>query len=511
MSAGKTSGGNFLVGSYISDVIDLTRIQPHQINLISTGCCTGKTTFVLEDLVGRWPGVTARDVLVVTSRSITASQMDYEHDNVSQYYAGSDIACYWDDEYTGDERVMCMTYDKMIHLVRTSRAETRDVLENVRIIVFDEIHTLFVDNFIHGIGEIRAWLRGVLPTRDDLIVIGMTATPSVVYRVNSNTTNLKITPVIDELMVQHKAKHVICTDFAGAVELLTTNKLPGRNIYMGKKIEECAVLAEVVGDSSVIISKSGTTRGRAYKFNPFRLEYSTEMEYLRDYLSKNRDMPDTCMYKGRRRNLNTLIATSTLREGFSLDEKSGVKNVFVSAVDEMSIIQFLGRCRYDVENLVIVAPVSKFTHTGDYGYFDDADRMFGSYLMFNDHAWFSTFEDVVLGDINSVCFYGDISNITSKSGYERIRDSMVAKVMLDDNDWVFSTDSKHIDFSNSYIVKNVWPVKDIIDIAKKYGLCGGVRYRDYSLHGVMKKLKSLGYDIHIENGPPMKYRIMRPK
>lgn len=496
---------------YISDVIDLTRIQPHQINLISSGCCTGKTTFVLEDIVGNWPGVTARDMIVVTSRSITATQMDYEHDAVSQYYTGSNLACYWDEEYDGAAQVMCMTYDKMIHLVRMNRAETKNVLENVKVVVFDEIHTLFIDDFIQGVREVRAWLRGVLPTRDDLLIIGMTATPNVIYRINSNTANLKIVPILDEVMIQHKAKNIICTDFAGAVDLLSSKKLPGRNIYMGKKIEECAVLAEVIEDSGVIVSKSNYQRNTfAARFNPFELDYSVEMDYLRDYVCKNRDIPATCSYKGRRRELNTLIATSTLREGFSLDRCSGVRNVFVSAVDEMSIIQFLGRCRYDVDNLVIVAPVSKFRHIDDYGYFDDAERMFGAYLAIDDSAWFETIKAVSYRGKDSVQMYGDILGTgSSLASYNEIKNNVRLKLMVDNNEWVFSGAGGEVEFWNTAASKESGPTKDLISLAKKYRVFPGTKSRDYSLTRIMNKLSSIGYRVTTKKDRAVCYQVWR--
>jgi hypothetical protein len=105
--------------------------------------------------------------------------------------------------------------------------------------------------------------------------------------------------------------------------------------------------------------------------------------------------------------LNILITTTTMREGVNLIEDSGIKNVISFIPDELHIKQFAGRCRYDVENLVVVYK-RKHLRTIDHdGYITKSRWLFRDYVHDSrDRRWFDTIKDIVACDFEDVERYG---------------------------------------------------------------------------------------------------------
>lgn len=55
-----------------------------------------------------------------------------------------------------------MTYDQLIDLISSGSGENSEVLGNAKVIVLDECHIMFSDDFINNIGMLRLWLREVI-------------------------------------------------------------------------------------------------------------------------------------------------------------------------------------------------------------------------------------------------------------------------------------------------------------------------------------------------------------
>ena len=78
------------------------------------------------------------------------------------------------------------------------------------------------------------------------------------------------------------------------------------------------------------------------------------MNKIRQHIIKYESFPDNFIDDdGVEKELNVLIVTSTLREGVNLRKNSGVRNIVSCFSDELHIIQFVGRCRYSIDNLIV--------------------------------------------------------------------------------------------------------------------------------------------------------------
>src|SRR5574344_1911336 len=94
-----------------------------------------------------------------------------------------------------------------------------------------------------------------------------------------------------------------------------------------------------------------------------------------------------------------LISTTTLREGFNLREKSGVRNVISCIADELHVTQFLGRCRYPVENLVIANTYVRSDNLRREPYMQASREKFKKYMENKECAsWFHTVSHLVEHD-----------------------------------------------------------------------------------------------------------------
>lgn len=500
---GHLQNGVIFIGKYISDIIDMNDIKPGQFNLITGGCGCGKTTFVLEHLLEHFKDVAPEEMIIVTSRSITAEQMQFDHDGVMIYKEDDvDIVKSWSDcdHAVKNPGVRVMTYDKIVDILRTKNYWGIKSLSNIKILVFDECHTLFTDTFMDGIREVTVWLREAIFTRPGMLFIGITATPKVLERVNSMRNKIPVVNVIPETIITYKARHMICTNFSGAIKLIKSGRLPGRSIMMCKRLEECKVIYETVPDSGVVISQSnsmnpGVNNEIVYgKKNSLYLKYEQYMNDIREYVSKNSDIPYRIYTDDGVRDLNLLVTTSTFREGFNLVESSGVKNVFVIGADEMQITQFLGRCRYDVENLIIVALTKEFRDATCYGYFTEASENFHKFVETGDTTWYDSIAHLLYGDVSDVEFYGSLrSRGEDSDGYRFAKQHVRAAAMLDTISHLISTNDDPV-----YIWRGHHDM-EVCATAVETGLFRGAKLKEtnVTLNRVMVCLQECGYRVEV--------------
>ena len=125
----------------------------------------------------------------------------------------------------------------------------------------------------------------------------------------------------------------------------------GKTIIMCERLEDCYMLARTLGNAAVVCSA--------------RNEHITsEMVRIRRYIEENAALPDTYYSEdlGRWEPLKYLIMTATGREGYNFTPRdketerlteADIQNVVVCFTDPMSIIQFAGRPRYNVPNVMV--------------------------------------------------------------------------------------------------------------------------------------------------------------
>jgi len=489
-------------------------LRPDRFNLITGNCGCGKSTFVARGLIEKYReafGVQLeeREVMVVTSRAVTRAQFANDNDNVEELdIRDEDLLSYFNDgddaglEELHASKIPIMTYDRFIHLVFGRKKKYgKKVLSHIKVFVFDECQALMVDRYIHGMEYLCTWVQERVVSGEDTYFIGITATPAPFLYVNEATVNMPVNVVNEEVLVPYKAAHVICTDFPGALEMLRTHELPGKNIFMTTKKDECGIVYQLVPDSAIVIGVNNkdaqiqcerNLKTRQDRDSPFDVVYQKYMDYIRGVIIDSGRIPDsvstmnTLLKKQSVRNVNTLVTTSTLREGFTLREGSGVRNVFVLGTDDLNIPQFLGRARYNVDNLVVVRPSVVYGDQLMREYYMRSLWEFDDFVAGKDDSWFVNMESLFSCgpddvEVRPELFEKDESNARLQKMVDRVLVwSLIPQVMK-----YLSTDEHEVCLygENS---------KALVDAAYKANIIYGKSRHSYSIKSVAKAFESAG-------------------
>ena len=366
-------------------------------NLIASGCGTGKSRFCSKELLSQLPNVNPYEVLYLTSRSITVDQM-VKDESLDKFYADKlSLVQYWNSSDSVNEQdlseisrcgIQVMTYDKIINILVNQNNDGCKTLGKIKVVIVDECHTLFCDSFINNIEVLKVWIRDMVCEGEKLF-IGLTATPGIVQYYKAQW-GVPVRRINKEILVQYKAKQLICTDFNTIPYLVATNHFEGKTLVMCKSIKDCLELQSKLSNAAVMVSKQNS------KY------YTKELNEIRNYIVENRTLPDTFVYvnseKGtrERRPLDILISTSTLREGFTLLPQSGVKNVICCYTDEMNITQFVGRCRFNIENLVVADIYHRSDNLKSNTYFGKCEQDYQAFVHnFENIKWFNSISHLV--------------------------------------------------------------------------------------------------------------------
>lgn len=345
-------------------------------------------------------------MLFVTSRSLIVEQQVKE-ENITKFKQNNKTAIrYWNGEEDSLESIInkgiyIMTYDKIINILKSENAEGFKTLSKVKIIFFDECHTIFSDTFIKDMETLKVWIRDTLYT-DSKYIIGLTATPRILFFYQKEW-GVSVQQLNKEILINYKAKQLYCTNFNTLHFLLANQEIQGKTIVMCYSIDECYKLKAKIPNSFVLVSKSNT------KY------YTPEMNEIRDYIIENESLPDTYLevferdkdtkepIKSERRNLEVLITTSTLREGVNLREDSGIKNVAISFTDELHISQWVGRCRYSIENLIVAESFIRTDNYNKQSYLSQSRNNYKEFMKDINHTkWFDSIKHLVNHDITKI-------------------------------------------------------------------------------------------------------------
>ena len=389
--------------TYISEVVQCSLLVKTNFNLIASATGTGKTMWVGKELLNEFPMVKPYEVLFVTSRAIIVDQQERANDNIHKYNRFNTA---YTDQWNGlrdttaylvMKGMPMMTYDKVIDILKTKNNEGLVTLKNIKIIVFDECHTMFSDTFIRDMECLKVWIRDTLYNGTKYI-IGMTATPGIV-EYYQNDWGVTINRINNEILVNYKAKQLHCIDFDTIPYIITTNQIVGKTIIMCYSITDCYKLKSKIPNSAVLVSKSSK-------------RYMPEMDLIRDCIVENNTLPETYIdvierdnktkqpLESKERKLEVLITTSTLREGINLCEESGVRNVICCFSDELHIVQFAGRLRYSFDNLVVADTYIRTDNYDRDSYIGKCRDSFKAYMKNkNNVQWFDSISHIIEHDV----------------------------------------------------------------------------------------------------------------
>lgn len=376
---------------YISEVIKGDEFLPGQLNIIASGTGTGKTEFVRRTLLEKMPDIDPSEILYVTSRSMTRDQQA-ELDGIERLGGDNiEIIQYWNGEI-GELKeirelgIWIMNYNQLAHILDFCDPEEGELLQKIKLAVFDECHTLFSDDFIEGMGIIRQWVRERI--RDSSVVlIGMTATRGILDY-NAGRFGKRMKTVNREFIVNYKAKNLTCGYAKDLPEILIRFGSEGKSIILCQSVRECKRLHSMYHNSVMLVSQNNKN-------------FTEEMQVLRRYIIENETLPeDTSIFPaGYKRGLHpieALITTTSMREGINLREESGIKNVVCCLTDELHVKQFVGRCRFSVDNLIVVYEHYLKDNMEKNSYTAESRRMFANYIANkNDREWFDSISEVV--------------------------------------------------------------------------------------------------------------------
>ena len=134
--------------NYISDYINFTKADKTKFNIVASGCGTGKTYWVANNVREYLPHIKVSEMLFITSRALIVEQQS-KVDGITKFRPTNVIEIkHWNGENDSLELleakgIHIMTYDKLITILKTRNTEGYQTLNRIKIIFFDECHTLF--------------------------------------------------------------------------------------------------------------------------------------------------------------------------------------------------------------------------------------------------------------------------------------------------------------------------------------------------------------------------------
>lgn len=437
----------------ISDLIrDPSIFKPHKLNVIHAPCGAGKSYFVANNLLGIFPDVKPSEIVFLTSRSITVAQQVAHYPILQRFDTNSmeDIE-FWrgDIDSTQDDKIRIMTYDKAIIAITSCNSKSCDNFRNVKIFVVDECHSLVTDKFITDVKALITYLRMAM-IYTDMIVIGLTATPEVLLQ-NVSEHGFDINLIEPDIKQTYKAKQLTVIQSRQLSTFIKSECKNGKTMVMTKNIAAAKELQSEVPNAAVLVSRNNQKEW-----------VEPDMRPIWDSIVSDETLPDTFVKSKIYRNkiieqnlypLDVLITTSVFREGLNLREESGVRNVICWFSDAMHVKQFVGRCRYNIDNLVIVCD-GLFGNAETHPVLSDQRNCCNRFYHRVDNEYFGLIHDIVQHPVQDTIFYGKYST------FNDFRDYVMDRYAF--------TGAENTTFENMLIGKN--DREEMMSVAKSCGL-----------------------------------------
>lgn len=436
----------------VSDLVDIDKIKEGKINMVVAGCGTGKSYFAFKTLPEKL-NVRPEEILVVTSRTITKDQQkDDKKYNIKEVKL-KDLYLYYsaiENESLNNNVRRLVNHERKVHIC-TYNYFSQYILESVvlpgiKIIIFDEIHSLLTD-IMYNKTLLNVW-ENIDTLIKDKVIIGMTATDIEIKE--NRKLRRKLNYLLDEPFYLYKIQNTfnIVTKTRYINNIL--NNLQGNTLYMTLSTKDALKVGHKE-NSRCIISQ-------------YHEANTEEMEELRKYIKKYKMLPNDC---------NMLAGTSCIREGFEFKEESNINNVVIESSDPNTIIQFIGRYRGNINNVYIV-----------YNYYSELKK-YQDNLTHSQKIYHNEFKRLI--NYNNMKWTKYFSNVVNK---DTIKFNIIKDAGVQDNFIMY--------INNNWLDKLIYTKEDkeiIVSKSIEYGLNKDETHK-HTFNSLMKYLESEGYHIH---------------
>lgn len=445
---------------FVSDLIHVGKMRTDMVNMVVAGCGTGKTTWATSQLAEQL-NVKPGRIILVTSRALAVEQLGTAGE--------ANVCCVEDDIDLDGDVVNAISYSALIKVLGRNVWRLDHKYYGIKVWVLDEVHTLMCDTFMRNIAGIRIFIGEVIRHKD-AFVIGMTATPQVFDRYE-----IPYNMIMDEKAISYKAKRLVCVDYKSAQQYIST--LKGRSLIMCYDSRQCFALQKRIPGSVVLVSRKSK-------------KATDDMEQLRESIAATQNLPE-CTPDGQP--ITALIGTSTIREGFTIQPDSGIRNVVTYIPDPIHVVQLLGRIRSSVEQLVVIDANSTVRKTFAIKYVNEMRDQFTDFMAGNtDNGWFESIANVV------ACTKDEIRYVRELSLEDRFTNYIDAKWVMPDGE----------DKNREYWVKQE-AKREIVKYAVENAIIRPLPGRKVTFKKVKEWLEQRGYVIYDTNASFYGERIRR--
>lgn len=322
----------------VSYVLDITRMLINELNLIISGTGTGKSYYIANKLIQDLKEklgieVEPYEILFVTSRRMTADQQVKQYKHLDKFCYDNILELDYMTIEKTITKIPLMTYTQFAKAMDERDMDRKRIIDNAKVIVFDEIHSIVSDTFADDMKLVKTYLKGKLndDNNNSTYIIGMTATDDLI---NEDNLDVEVNYMLDKAIYNYKVGNIWTTTPVGVFPILQL--LQGNSIVMTSTVKEAKELQSKIGScAKVIVSR----------YN--KEEFTEDMKKLIEDINENKALPQ---------DVKVLITTSCMREGISLEPNDNFKidNVVVYGGTIVNVMQFVGRYRGNIENLCIV-------------------------------------------------------------------------------------------------------------------------------------------------------------
>ena len=200
------------------------------------------------------------------------------------------------------------------------------------IVVIDELHSLFLDTMFAE--DSYSCIQCILHFWKDTIKIGLTATPDLLLNYIDPEGKMFYMLDSNDLLPKYNANEVIYCNYTylkSSLKLIEPREDNKAIVYCASA-RTAITLAEKNAKAAYLISNYNKDVEAVEKQQP-----------VYKYIIENAKLPE---------DVDILFMTSAYREGVEIKD-SAVKNIIIDASDEITISQFIGRIRADLDKVII--------------------------------------------------------------------------------------------------------------------------------------------------------------